>query len=564
MLAVRLPTAKPLHVNAVKGQGEIFKLPSGKDTDFTGLVPSSVQGRLYQLLVKPIEDSLNSLFDQLKSSPGGEVLTEQHIGIIQMNRLRMETALDQVRQIEIQEKIAAVGLKGFEATLNLEGIQIDINTVKKKDEFLKIIREYVFEYPTYEQWPPPLDTGYEFFKFDSSKRQDCCFYWPLYGYIQMLFEEEHQTEEKQMNLTDMFVLRNMQSYCSDPFPRQKKDTNVSSENKNKLFKNSLRKQQEQLFMPRMQPQVPLQQTAGYCMFGGAIIEEKEDNLPELEDPEEEIKKKLEERIEAEEIRQEIRVLRMPAPVAAFAFVCNPNKLKAVVKPLKRSLVEWKVKDQKLQTSEMDAMENIVVKYIDGLKDKDLLVEGRDIKDIYYSNDDDSIPDRDKEWSRQIILNEPAVKDPLLGVNYTWGNLIEWFGYPTITSTSQGKNGKSKTTKKQEKDNPQKIATHLLRSFKKHYTLTSSMFQLNDKTLEGVRRRFLKMMAAFFSLMKTMYTNVENKVIQKIIVAQPVKNVENRTQKLFTRIQREINQTTNQNKKEKLEQLRRKAKLELEL
>jgi hypothetical protein len=463
-----------------------------------------------------------------------------------------------MRQIELQEGIASVGLRGFEAKLDMEGIQIELSSSAKKQEFFKLIREYVFDYPTYNQWPPKIETGYELFKYDSKKRQDCCFYWALYGYIENLFRIEAMKET--MDLTDLFMLQNMQKYCADPFERYKSDENREREREDK----ERERRNRDLIEMRKRNLNRDHNREGGCLFGDMYGgENKKDDLPKLGDPEEE-EEATKEEIAA--LKEEIRVRKLPRPVATFAFVCDPSKLWPIKSTLQQSLVTWMVARQKVQTSEWNAMETIVVRYMKDLPDKDLLVEKKELNDIFYDKSPgwgegvppisrEDLKDSDRPWSKEIIRNEPAIRDPLLGVNYTWGNLLDWFGYPTIIIEKNSNRGKKKKERVKVKDNPNRIARYLLNGFRKKYTLTSAMFELDEKTLTKVRRRFLKLLAAFFSLMKTMYLKIEKQVKGVEVGIERNKAVQGKTQQLLIKINQDIAEATNKNKKARLEKIR---------
>ena len=215
---------------------ESLSLPVGKGSNYGAVLPAGIRGELNKLLIQPISQNLQSLVQKIKGSNVADKLVEENLNIIRENRVRVDTALDQLRQAEVQEGIASVGLRGFRVQLDLEGIQIDVSsTAETQTKFFEIIRRYVFSYSRSLPWPPKPDS-YKLFKYDARERQDVCFFWPMYGYIMRLFLE--QAYSSKMNITDLFILKNMKAYCADPFRRR-----VREEDKGKKEQNQLRQLQ---------------------------------------------------------------------------------------------------------------------------------------------------------------------------------------------------------------------------------------------------------------------------------------------------------------------------------
>ena len=165
-----------------------------------------------------------------------------------------------------------------------------------------------------------------------------------------------------------------------------------------------------------------------------------------------------------------------------------------------------------------------------------------MKDIYHDDLET------KKWSKTISLNEPAIMDPLLGVTYTWGNLLQWFGYPQ----------KAMNKGRDDREDQEKIVTHLLRQFRSRYTLPSAMFKLEEKTLSDVRGRFLKFLEIIFTLLRDLYLDVEKKLENTQRGITQEKEIDSRSRDFMIRLNQEIAKSDDPSKRLRLEKIKVEA------
>ena len=506
--------------------------------------PSSVKAELDQLIIKPLRENFNKLIDVLSKIDAPEALISENYSLLVDNRIRSQKALDIIKQAKVQESIASLGLRGFNVKLDMEGIQLDVTSnPERQSKFLALLREYVFLYPRSNKYPPPLNDGYKAFKYTASEKETVCFYWPLYGYILRMFLDKSWS----VNITDLFLLKNMRAYCNDPFEiRKKRDDNKEKKDKEKkALKDVLDSIRGRATDKEKNNESSEQQIGG---------ENEKSELPIFIDPLDEEEKRREDDVIQKAQEGKLRTIeddiknRQTSMISSFAQQCDPLRFIRARKLLKLSLVEWEIAGQKITISEFDAFENIVVKYIQDetkLKDGELLIGAQPnqrVKDIYHDDLET------KKWSKTISLNEPAIMDPLLGVTYTWGNLLQWFGYPQ----------KAMNKGRDDREDQEKIVTHLLRQFRSRYTLPSAMFKLEEKTLSDVRGRFLKFLEIIFTLLRDLYLDVEKKLENTQRGITQEKEIDSRSRDFMIRLNQEIAKSDDPSKRLRLEKIKVEA------
>lgn len=515
--------------------------------------PSSVKSELDQLIIKPLRENFNKLIKVVAQSDASEQLISRNYSLIKDNRIRTQTALDQIKQASVQESIASLGLRGFHVKIDIEGIQLDITaTPERQSKFMALLREYVFLYSRSRPWPPSLETGYKLFKYNAPERENICFYWNLYGYLLRMFLDKSW----KVNLTDLFLLKNMKAYCSDPFEvKKKKEDTVSKE------KKEIQTAMKLMGFKKSDDNKEEEQKEETQVGGDENKKSMEKNIPSFIDPVDEEEKRREENALKKEAEGMSRTIeddirnRQVAMISSFAQQCDPQRFKLSARFLKRNLVEWEVvSKQKVTISEFDAFESIVVKYVRNdtiLPDSELLVgaqKNQTVAGIYYQHD------TTKKWSKTISFNEPAITDPLLGVTYSWGNLIQWFGYPQKTQN------KGKTF--EERNNPREIVSHLLAKFRSSYSLNSAMFKLDEKTLSDIRGRFLKFLEMIFTLLRDLYVEVEKKFEETHKNMTREKDLESRSRDFMLRLNQEIAKADDPSRRLRLEKIKVEASQKL--
>lgn len=533
-------------------------------SDGAGLLPDEYSSLLNKQIIKPVEENLDTYFVKLKEL-GRQDQIKIGLDVVRENKRKITKAIESLKAMEAQEGIASIGLVGFDAIikLNLEGIQVNISSGDNKLIFYDIIRRYIMQY-TETEWPPPIDK-YEYFIRNSSSQQICCYYWPLYAYIRTLFQDGFRTH---MNLSDLFSLESMQQYCKDIFdrppsqPSQQGQLGQSTQgyNKRKRKKGESRGGYSDGGQQQMKP--PMQQ------------------------------QQMKPSMQQQQMQQRPRIIQQFQPgeraIASFAKGCIPGKLTRVKQALERNNIIWKIQGKEYPITEWLALEQIVSNYVKSLSDEQLIINNqspesfvmnivaedlkRDVpQHLTYLKNHEEKEYVYKNYEGRVNLNETVVIDPIMQVPYTYGNLINWFGYATGKKHQQQQQqnpqrGGKKSGKKQKKGegqrqyrNPVSVIKHALQQFRLRYKLPSPMFMLDGKTLEGVRRRLLKLLLVIFLQLEQTYLDVLEKVSSVNNTPENREELIQRLKNLMVNLNNAIAQETDQEKREKLIRLKDIAK-----
>ena len=170
-------------------------------------IPEEYRLDIITKFIKPIETNFNITFSKLKEldSPEANEIIKKNILVIKDYITDISSNLEKLKLVEAQTSIENIGIRGvFEMKLKMDkGLQINITPDSENYEvFFNIIRKYVFKYRGSE-WPPDI-SKYQYFEYNNSEMELCCFYWPLYGYIKTLF---HSDFRGTVELTDLFSSR---------------------------------------------------------------------------------------------------------------------------------------------------------------------------------------------------------------------------------------------------------------------------------------------------------------------------------------------------------------------
>lgn len=602
------PVVAPLPV-LTTGHG----LPSG-----VGQTPGAVSSQLKSLLIDPIQSALTNALSRLKNAPGAKIAIANVVSKLKINRANVEAGLDQLRTVETQEGIASIGLAGFEVTLNLSGMQFDISSSSgKQEQFLKLVREYIFNYPVGAKWPPEFERDFTYFQFDSTQKQLCCVYWPLYGYVERIFLEGVGRE---INVSDLFKLNVMRSYCDDPFKRQKG-------NRNKGFGSRGRGNRGR-GGGLLRGRIWSQRGAQFDFEASGDTEERNSAPPPRPPRPERQNRPNRGRNNRGRGRNRSFGNRPPREeklgqkaVAAFAYNCNPKKLQGTINTLRSTQVTWNIAKSAIQTSEYDAMNSIVAHRIKKMTDQELIVNNqtpsqlfpeaaviveKTIQDlqkaVWFQPKGTPTPPpimkvqndaaglkygdldvQDKGWVDYELAgtsvtfippssSEPIIKDPFLGVIYTYGDLQKWFGSPRPVGKPRYEQTAGAKTKSQQKKqgqqkrqvtNPIQLLEYYISQFKKDYHLSSAMFRLDDSTLAGVRKRLLSFIGTIFTLLKNMYVEVE-KETTRLTVANAKNTEDPKVKEFLDNINKKIALTTNNAERKRLQNIRARAKAKIGL
>lgn len=526
----------------------------------TGLIPEKFSHQLFEMMM-PVKKNLSKYFEKLKSLG---LTQEISVGLqlLRNNKEKIVKAIKSLKAMEAQEGIASIGISGFEhiIDLNLEGIQLNISSGENKVIFDDIIRRYIFKY-TGDEWPPSLDS-FTYFIRDSPDRQMCCFYWPLYAYIKTLFFSGFRGR---MDLGDLFSLDKIQRYCDDPF---KTKGQPNGQQFQKGQKNSRRQ------------------------FGG---EGPNDRRPERPQDQRGFRNRNP-RQQFQSQKQQFQP--RPNLTASFARQCDPNKLRLVKQTLQRNTIIWMVNNKEYPITEWLALNQIVTQYVRNLPDEELIANNQSVEGFVessvdedltrYEEDDPRIANARTDEEREELVyrdyqgrindNITVIIDPIMEVPYTYRELKAWFGVkakgkPKFEQSRQ-RGGNKKSGKKFDKKkqgftaipyrNPVTNIKYILKQFREHYSLPSPMFMMDERTLEGVRRRLLKTLLVIFLQLEEIYDEVltskmssmnpgsSTNVDERATLVERVKN-------MMARLNNAISQETDPVKREKLLRLKEVAK-----
>jgi hypothetical protein len=577
------------------------------------IIPSEFAQQLNKKIISPVKKNLTIYFDKMREL-GKENQIKASIAIVKNNHKKIIDAIDSIKVMEAQESIADLDLAGFDAVvkLNLEGIQVNISSGENRDVFYDIVRRYILKYDGVS-WPPPIHKIGYFIKGDDESKL-CCYYWPLYGYIQTLFQDGFRS---QMNLTDIFSLNKMQKYCKDTFSRnQQKDTNKGKNqgkhNKNKKGGNPpnpnpnpnpkpFKKFQPQQQQPQQgqfgQQQGQFGQQQGQFgqqkgQFGqqkGQFGQQKgqfgqqQQQKPGQQGQQQQQKpgQQGQQQQKGQQGQQGQKFQEDFSAVASFAKNCIPPKINRIIGTLSRNNIVWDKGGEKFVISEWSALQQIVSSYVKKLKNTDLIKGGVSAESFVESQirervlTEEEIKQRKKEnlspWQKEEIkytnfINKMSndvsvVIDPIMKIPYTYGNLVDWFGYHILKYKveEKGKDGKKKFKEAVEKyKNPVSVIKNALNCFKSQYKLPSPMFMLDNAKLEGVRRRLLKFLLEIFTQLERSYSDIIKKVETVKSDNKNRQNVIEKLKNLMVNLNNAISQETDPVKKEKLIKLKQVA------
>ena len=468
-------------------------------------IPKSYRDNIETKLILPIETKLTFTLDKLKTL--GTKDSQDDIGIItktiDTNLSDINKNIESIRLAEARVDIANLGLRGFQMKVDFtKGLQLEIVPGSDNYEmFFDFIRKYVFLYKDSE-WPPNINK-YEYFKYNSSSRELCCFYWPLYAYVKTLF---HNDFKGNVDLLDLFSLPSMQKYCTDFFKKQIHKPLVTTSTKKKGQSGGDNKRNKG--QGRGQGNRGQGKSQGQGNRGQG--NRKTNTFKPLT-----VSNKM---------------------VSAEAQGCEPSKLSQVEVSLRRTILTSNVSGAIVdRDTEYNALQRIVRTYIRNLKETDLLVGGKSIEtfimDLNPNAPVDFYPDETESRSKEKIKEKchgkvkitgdtKCIIDPLLGVVFTYDNLKAWFTpSPTTQSVEvvNKKTGKKKKTgtKKIDFVDPCNILINSINMFKENYPLPSPMWKLEMDDLKGIRERFMKVLSFLLITLREMYERLKQENIGSI-------------------------------------------------
>lgn len=539
----------------VRRQEEVISKVSDKDENLSliegkNLIPQEFENILDSQIILPVKENIQEYFLKLKDL-NNKVEIAKGLQVINTNSIKIKKAINSLKVMEAQEGLATIGLSGFNAIINLrlDGIQINVSSGVVKDIIQDIIRRYVMKYPSVE-WPPRYE-NYKYFIRDSSEMQICCFYWPLYAYMLNCFKNGFYGI---MDLSDLFSLEKMKFYCD------------------KIFR-------EQTFQ-------------GVPQSGGENKESERPDRPKFQKPE------FQKQKQAPIVK-----------VAGLGKFCEPSKFIQMKVVLERNDIKLKIQDRNrnkiVTTSEWFALNSIVSKYVKNLSETQLIVGGMDVINFVKNEAPSSITEgtisAEHQHKNELFKEEDLYSpyksyisksttifiDPILQIPYTYDDLIRWFGYPSTQiiikpnnppkqyggKKKKGEKGKQSPSKKKDIRNPVSVIKNAIVKFKQNYMLPSGMPFLEEKILEGVRRRFLKFLLSIFLKMDIMYSNIYEEFKKKEYIKQDAmvelnnnvnnKVYENVNNKVNNKVNKQIDRLKNNNIKVKLSDLVRKMNQAIE-
>ena len=521
-------------------------------------IPEEYRNNIVEKFITPIETKLNFTFEKLHNLGSKEALDiiKSSMTTINGNLKDISDNLDRIRLAEARAGIADLGLKGFEMSLKLDkGLQLDITPDSEHYEiFFNIVRKYVFSYNGSE-WPPSIN-NHEYFKYDSSSKELCCFYWPLYGYIKTLF---HRDFKGDVDLTDLFLLSKMRSYCKDFFPKaapqQKREQKSQSQSQSQSRSQSGRRRRRGGDPPnpgRNRGRQGQQNRGRQGQQNRGRQGQPERKTQPTTSTSTSLSNKL---------------------ISSNSQGCNPAKLSKVESSLKKATVALEksnvvlsVDGAKVSTNEYDSLRQIVHRYIRNRTDKELIYGGKSVEEFIkeqnqgktftYPAEDESQEDkRAKCKNLSIGSSDPVILDPLTGTAFTYSNLQNWFNPKTkeITEPIPAQGSRRAGTKKHtvKYTDPCNYIPHCISKFQEKYPLPSPMWKLQQDELQGVRNRFMKLLTFLLVSLQKMYENIKRKNIGDFSKNEEVDKI----QKFYDELLLSIEQERDQDKKQKMTHLK---------
>ena len=526
-------------------------------------IPEEYRNSIVEKFITPIETKLNFTFEKLHSLGSKEALDiiKRSMSTINGNLKDISDNLDRIRLAEARAGIADLGLKGFEMSLKLDkGLQLDITPDSEHYEiFFNIVRKFIFKYGGSE-WPPSINK-YEYFKYDNPSKELCCFYWPLYGYIKTLFHKDFKGD---VDLTDLFLLSKMRSYCKDFFPQAtpQKKQEQKSKSQSQSRSQSGRRRRRGGDPPNRGRNRGRQ---GQQNRGRQGQQNRGRQGQQNRGKQGQQNKKTQQTTSSTGLSNKL--------ISSNSQGCNPGKLSKVENSLKKATVALEksnvvlsVDGAKVSTNEYDSLRQIVHRYIRSRTDKELIYGGKTVEEFIkeqnqgkiftYPADDDSLEDkRAKCKNLSIGGSEPVILDPLTGTAFTYSNLQRWFNPKTkeITEQIPAQGSRRAQTKKHtvKYTDPCNYIPHCISKFQEKYPLPSPMWKLQQNELQGVRNRFMKLLTFLLVSLQKMYENIKRKNIGDFSKNEEMGKI----QKFYDELLLSIEQERDQNKKQKMFHLR---------
>ena len=506
-------------------------------------IPQEFKDNLVSKFIKPLESKLNNFFYQLhqRGTPDANVYIKKSLNAINLNLKNITENIDKIKLAEVQEGIADIGLKGFEMSLKLDqGLQMEIVPGSDNyDMFFDIVRQYIFKYPD-NQWPPSPDK-IQYFTYNSNEKQLCCFYWPLYGYIKTLF---HYDFKGDINLTDLFILQNMQDYCEDFFKPVPK--NIQQQQQQQQQQKKQKQQQKRPWVPRggafPQGQGQGQGQGQRGQFKPKYDQSKQGNKKQFNPEKGQDQQFNPEKGQDQQFKKSVfEQQQKQVMVSSNSQSCKPLKLKRVEMSLRKTIINVNENSNSFSNSvpssaritEYKALHDVVRNYIKKLPNQDLIYGGVTIENFITSQASDlssftyptsSIPKDIWDECKQVKIspNEYVILDPLTGSLITYGNIQKWFTskpYPLTTGE-----GKSKKTIIVPLNDPCNVLTNGLQNYKSQYPLPSPMWRLQSNELKEVRTRFMKLLSFLLISLQKMYEDVKRQNIKDFGKEEELKKI----------------------------------------
>jgi len=479
---------EPVIVKELKNELPIYPINefSGNKSFFeTNSIPSDYRNTIKNDFINIVGKKLIITFDNLKNignQKSIEIL-ENNLKSIKNFIKNIDINLERIKTMEAQQEIADIGLAGFEIKLNLEkGLQLNLKQDMKNNLlFFDIVRKYIFDYKD-SNWPPK---DIDYFIYNNPKKEICCFFWPLYAYVKTLF---YQDFKGSIDISDIFILSRMKTYCADFFPRYKNKSVKQYGGKNKNSKSK---------------------PTGK-------------DIPVTSKP---------------------KPIGKNIPVTSDALNCDSSKLKRIQQSLMNTKVKIKIDDIIIEDTEYNSLRNLVSGYIRNSTTESQLLFGnyeslmeiiKEFNQDRKINFTEKIPSSNaKKYTECKHLKSPSgttriLFDPLTGSSFTFNNMKAWISPVIISkpkSKSKNKNmegGKKKDKNKKQKQKQEKITVENIcvilqngfNKFKNQYPLSSPMWRLDEEILTKVRTRFMKFLVFLLTSLKNMYQNIINKFDEK--------------------------------------------------
>ena len=506
-------------------------------------IPEIYRSEIITKFIKPIETKFNRILINLQTygtKEANEIITKT-ISVINGHLNDIYSNIENLKLAEAHSGISNIGIKGFdEIKLKMDkGLQLNITPDSENyNVFFNIIRKYVFNYRGSE-WPPDINK-YQYFEYDNPEKELCCFYWPLYGYIKTLF---HNDFRGQVELTDLFSLQKMRSYCNDFFP--KKELNSTLNLTQKIKKDNKKKK------------------AGGGNGPKSIPNNKPKSIPNNKP------KRL---LEKSGIHSDTSTCNN------LLYFISKKALEISKISLKKTNLDYNIKGLKISNNEYNALNLIVKTHIrktindngNGLIINNMSVQDFLNKHIKYdqsitiSNPEDknNIYNECKNKSFEIFDETPVFIEPFTKTIFKYGEIKKWFPLQNVKKNieKRNKDGKVITTTSGQTimiteiinyNNYCNIIQNAVLKFKYDYNLISPMWKLQQDELNGVKTRFLKILTFLLVSLKEMYEQVKRENSKK----NSKKKEENKIKVFYYSLLKDIENEKNSSKIQKMVKLK---------